>query len=116
VGHEMPARQGGGVPAPAVPVPVFEFAIPSDIPAPLPEWEVPPPPDSDASFDDSVWDGIAAADTGPMSGDAVVEAEEAWFAAAPEPAASDDASLALAPEGEGKDGDFDTRWNSVRDA
>jgi len=131
-GQEMPMpayQQGGGgahAPAPAYSyvAPVFESTIPTDVLPPLAAAEIPLPPDSESTFDEGLWNG-AGLDTdqgGPMPGDAVVEAEAAWFAPAEATAPIEDAAteLGATPAGDGgaavEQGDFETRWNSVRDA
>ena len=95
--------------APAPPAPMFETAIPSDVLPPLAPYEIPPPPDSEQTFDEGLW---ASADAGvgePMAGDAVIDmADQEVGAEAPATAAE-----TPAPEG---DGDFATGWATVRDA
>ena len=69
--QDMPMPQAAAPSAP--PAPVFDTAIPSDLLPPLPAFEVPPPADSESTFDEGLW---AAADAGagePLSGDAVVD-------------------------------------------
>ena len=93
----------------APPPPVFETAIPSDLLPPLPAYEIPPPPDSEQTFDEGLW---ASADAGagePMAGDAVIDMAD-QEAGAEGPAT---ATEAPAPEG---DGDFATGWAAIRDA
>ena len=71
-GTRRRCRRSSAAPA-APPPPVFETAIPSDLLPPLPAYEIPPPPDSEQTFDEGLW-AIADAGAGePMAGDAVVD-------------------------------------------
>ena len=121
-GHEAPAAGAnggmgggqGGVAAPP-PAPVFETEIPTDVLPPLPPFEVPPPSEAEATFDDGGWSDAGSIAASPLAGDPVIEPGDEWAAggdaAAPEPGAPD-AGTALEP---GAD-DFEGRWASVRDA
>ena len=118
--QDMPMPQA---PPPAPAAPVFATAIPGDLLPPLPAFEVPPPAESESTFDEGLW---AAADTGagePLSGDAVVDGADEWMAP-PEAATADatqeaatagavdaaEAAAAATPEA------FDAGWSTVRDA
>jgi ATP-dependent DNA helicase RecQ len=131
--------QGGRPPQPYVPpAPVFETAIPGDILPPLAAAEVPPPPESEAGFDEGIWNEAAEAGAW-LAGDAVVDPDDAWFredAPAGVPpaisngfhAAADEAALAangVAPDGAEPapteatppaPPNFDGDWAAVRDA
>ena len=103
-------------PAPP-PAPGSRPTIPSDILPPLPPFEVPPPPDSEQTFDEGLW---AAADAGAgdaMPGDAVVDMAEHDTGAAPAQvdtgAAAETETGAVAPA---IDQDFNTGWAAIRDA
>ena len=136
------ARESKGAPAqssrpaqPYVPpAPVFETAIPGDILPPLGAVEVPPPPESEAGFDEGVWHEMPEAGTW-LAGDAVVDPDDLWFREdAPvvvplemsngvHEAAPDGGALAAA-NGEAAPGEatapaapnFDGDWAAVRDA
>ena len=130
--HARPRRRRrgrGAIEAPppaslpaAPPTPTFETAIPTDLLPPLAPFEVPPPAESEASFDEADWAAAGAIEAAPLAGDAVIEPGQAWADAAgaarqPPDGAADgaampDAAAALEP---GAD-DFDGRWGSVRDA
>jgi hypothetical protein len=124
--HARPRRRrrgrGGGYETPAgaqaqahahapPPPPKFESEIPGDVPPPLPPFEVPPPPESEQTFDDGLW---AMADAGggePMAGDAVIDMNDPELAAqAPSAEATEGA------EGTMSDEDYAPGWAAVRDA
>ena len=140
------AREGKGAqphgarpPQPYVPpAPVFETAIPGDILPPLAAAEVPPPLESEARFDEGIWNEAAGAGAW-LAGDAVVNPDDAWFRedapASASPAisngvhsAADEAALAadaVAPDGAEPapaeatppaPPNFDGDWAAVRDA
>jgi len=110
-GHEAPAGMPAHAQA-APPPPKFEWEIPGDVPAPLPAYEVPPPPDSEQTFDEGLW--AAAADAGvgePLAGDAVIDMNDPELAAqAPSAEATEGA------EGTMSDEDYAPGWAAVRDA
>jgi ATP-dependent DNA helicase RecQ len=103
-GHEAPAPQAAAAPPPVV----FETAIPGDVPEPLPPWEVPPPPDSEQTFDEGLWAGADAGAGEPLTGDAVIDPAE--FEAGAEAAA------AANGEEPPLDEDYAPGWAAVRDA
>src|SRR5204863_9676207 len=82
-GHEAPVQVSAAAPPPPI---VFETAIPGDVPAPLPPWEVPPPADSEQTFDEGLWAGGDAGAGAALSGDAVIDPAE--FEAGAEAAAA----------------------------
>jgi ATP-dependent DNA helicase RecQ len=91
----------------APPPPRFETQIPDDVLPPLAPFEVPPPAESEQSFDEGLW---AVADAGAgeaMSGDAVVDLSDHHVEASEAP--TDGAAPA-------SDDDFTTGWAAVRDA
>jgi ATP-dependent DNA helicase RecQ len=108
-GHEAPAGAQQAHPA-APPPPKFESEIPSDVLPPLPPYEIPPPSDSEQTFDEGLWEAADPAAGQPMAGDAVIDLgeHEAELAAAAEAAA--DGATATGPE------DFNNGWAAVRDA
>jgi hypothetical protein len=128
--REMPGMPA--MPAPpaapiAPPAPVFETAIPSDLLPPLLAAEIPPPADSEGTFDASLWAG--ADEAMPAAGEAVVEFEDGWLtppaepvlaaAPAPEAAAPEGAALEATPEAAPAAPTVDdpvARWAAVRDA
>ena len=108
-------QRRGAAPPPA---PVFETAIPSDVLPPLPAFEVPPPPDSEQTFDEGLW---AAADAGAGERDGRATRSSTWRSTTP-------ARLRRSGGG-GRRGrrdrrrcggrrptDFDAGWAAVRDA
>jgi ATP-dependent DNA helicase RecQ len=109
-GQEAPMHAAAATPPP----PRFETDIPSDILPPLAPFEVPPPPDSEQTFDEGLW---AMADAGAgdaMPGDAVVDMAEHDTGAAPaqaETGAQDTGAAAPATEL-----DFNNGWAAIRDA
>ncbi len=106
-GHEAPAGMPAHAQA-APPPPKFEWEIPGDVPAPLAPYEVPPPPDSEQTFDEGLW--AAAADAGvgePLAGDAVIDMNDPELAQTP---------AAAADEGAPAEEDFGPAWAAVRDA
>jgi ATP-dependent DNA helicase RecQ len=132
--HARPRRRrrgrGAGIEAPppmpqAPRAPVFDTQIPSDLLPPLAPWEAPPPPDSDATFDEQVWSSVPEAGQ-PMAGDAVVEDAAAWMSevmeadggAAAHAAGSNGVEVVGPPAGAPEpDGDaFQSGWAAVRDA
>jgi ATP-dependent DNA helicase RecQ len=117
-------------PAPRV---VFSTQIPDVLP-PLPPRAVGPTPESETSYDETIW-GQAAPDAGrPLPGDVVLggEEDEVWFnrpesaapaarpmvkASAPEPAPAQDPSEGPAdPNGAPPADEFLAGWSAVRDA
>jgi len=118
-GHEAPVATAGGMGSGGMaappPAPVFETAIPTDVLPPLPPFEVPPPSEAEATFDEAGWADAGAIEPSALAGDAVIEPGEDWAASgdgAPAELGAPDAGAALEP---GSD-DFDGRWASVRDA
>jgi uncharacterized membrane protein YgcG len=115
-GHEAPMPAAAAAAPPPI---VFETAIPSDVLPPLPPFEIPPPPDSEHTFDEGLWASADAGAGDPMAGDAVVDPAE--YEAGVEAAAAQggqggqDAQGAdgAAPPG---DGDYTAGWAAVRDA
>jgi len=113
--------------------PVFETQIPTELVPPLGPWEIPPAPESDATFDAEVWSSAPEAGQ-PLAGDAVVEDAAAWLAeimateAPPPPAGGNGVEVVeppaatVAPEGapppQSPDGGdaYLGGWSSVRDA
>jgi ATP-dependent DNA helicase RecQ len=99
----------GGVQAPAAPAApqprqvVFETAIP-ELLAPLAALPEPVPPESEASLDETAWDGATA--PADLPGEIVLEPAEleGWMEGMP---------AVPAPDGEM---DFDGQWSAVRDA
>jgi ATP-dependent DNA helicase RecQ len=82
-------KRGDKVERPTAPPPAVHArvrvplsAIPELLP-PLPMFAVPPPPDSEATFDDGLWNGFAEPGV-PLAGDVVLEGEElaAWLSLA----------------------------------
>jgi ATP-dependent DNA helicase RecQ len=103
-GHEVPVQAAAAPPPPVV----FETAIPGDVPAPLPPWEVPPPADSEQSFDEGLWAGADAGAGDALAGDAVIDPAELEGGAE---------AAAAANGGEPPpDEDFAPGWAAVRDA
>ena len=79
-----------------------------------PPFEVPPPPDSELTFDEGLW---AAADAGAgdaMPGDAVVDMAEHDTGAAPAQVDSGAPDTGAAPPA--TEQDFNTGWAAIRDA
>jgi ATP-dependent DNA helicase RecQ len=104
-GHEAPMQTQ----APAAPPPiVFETAIPGDVPEPLPPWEVPPPPDSEQTFDEGLWAGGDAGAGESLSGDAVIDPAELE--------AGGEAAAAASGGEPAPDEDWAPGWAAVRDA
>ena len=107
---------------PPPPAPVFETNIPTDILPPLSLVEVAPPPESEAAFDEGIWN--EATDAGAvLAGEPIVDPADGWFQpemedagdAAAGPAAATtptDGPAAAAENGAGFEGD----WAAVRDA
>ena len=133
------ARQSEGAPAQSArppqpyvpPAPVFETAIPSDILPPLGTIEVPPPPESEAGFDEGIWNEAPEAGAW-LAGDAVVDPDDTWFrddapaevplqASVHETSTGDGALTAAngvdaAPAEATAPAGFDGDWAAVRDA
>jgi hypothetical protein len=119
--QDMPMPAQAATPA-LPPAPVFETAIPSDLLPPLPAFDVPPPAESESTFDEGLWMAADAGAGEALAGDAVVDGNDEWMAppaeAAPEELVaaaaaapdSDGAALVATPEG------FDAGWSAVRDA
>jgi hypothetical protein len=72
-GQEAPMHAAAAAPPPP---PRFETEIPSDILPPLAAFEVPPPPDSEQTFDEGLWAATDAGVGDAMPGDAVVDLSE----------------------------------------
>jgi hypothetical protein len=77
----------------------------------LPPFVVPPPPESEQTFDDGLWAISDAGGGEPMAGDAVIDMNDPELAAqAPSAGATEGA------EGTTSDEDFAPGWAAVRDA